>query len=302
MRLKYFVTGANGFIGKNLVRNLLDTENEVVTLSREGDGIKGAVNMQGDILNLNDVRRAMDDCQIVIHLAAVTPYSLILANPLEAYEIYIRGTINVLNACYKNSCHTFLFASSGKVYGNYENISVSEDSPVKPQTFMGKLKAEVESLLKLYSSEIDGKCRIAALRMFNIYGPGQSSHFLIPKLIHSLGKGGTIIQIGDMQVKRDYIYISDVISAINIINKNVPVGFSAYNIGSGKSRSIQDIISLIEKISNSTVKLSIDPKKMRSKEGKMEQADIKKMLALGWNPRISLEEGLNETLKYYICE
>lgn len=295
MKTRIFVTGASGFIGRNLVSHLIAHGYEVVAFSRKPIQIEGVQWFSGDILDAECLYRSMQGCSCVIHLAAVTPYYKINLSPIDAFNNYIQGIINIITAFDKVDAYTLLFASSGKVYGSSALVPFAEDGPINPSSLMGKLKAEAERILQLYCDIARKNCRIISLRLFNAYGPGQSTDFLIPKLIKHLLLGS--VKLGDISVKRDYIHIDDIIKSIIILLDKAPEGFIAYNVGSGIAISIAEIIEILCSLSKKSLKVEIDETQFRKEEGRVEQADIRRICSLGWKPLITIEEGLYDLLR-----
>lgn len=285
-----FITGASGFLGRNLALKLLNKGYNITALSRKNVNIGGINFIKGDINNYDDVLKAMKNCSIVFHLAALTPYDLINGNRELAFNTYLQGSLNVLNAFRNSNANTFIYSSSGKVYGNKNKVPFKESMITIPTVYMGQLKKQVENLIKLFSNNVVPDKRMVVLRIFNAYGPYQSNYFLIPKLINSTNNGNIII--GNDSIQRDYIYVSDIIDAFLIVMNIDSNGFFCYNVGSGVSVSIKEISDIIEKITSKKPKIILDEKKIRSDERLIEFASIEKISKIGWHPKISLENGI----------
>lgn len=294
---KVLITGASGFIGKNLVRFLLANNYNVIAYSRSQVALEGVQWIKGDILDSKKLTQSLNGCSTVIHLAAITPYKQINSYPIDTFNCYIQGTINVLKAMYEAEVKTLFFPSSGKVYGSNNALPFTEVEKPLPDILMGKLKAKSEELIQIYANLLDSNYRFIILRMFNVYGVDQSSQFLIPKLINHIDIGQ--IKLGPINFKRDYIHIQDILSAINILMEKAPSGFSVYNIGSGQSISIREIVDILCNLSGKTLKVINDDSQIRRDEREIEQADVNKLCNLGWQPRISLDKGLSELLNYH---
>lgn len=291
--MRILVTGASGFIGYNLMPELLKEGHEVVAFSRKNINNPNVECYKGDILNQDDLSEAMKGCDAVINLAAVNGYEQINSNRIIAFNTCIEGTLNLINAFNANELKTLVFASSSRVYGNHTQDYLSESLKVKPSSYMAKLKWQAEQLLSLYQKEISSKDkRIVVLRIFNTYGPGQREGFLIPKIISHIKSGS--IRLGNADIKRDYIYVDDVASSIATVLKKAQNGFSCYNVGSGISTSVSELINIVNHITGKNLKLEIDSDQFRNEETGNERADITQLRELGWEPLVSLESGLRK--------
>lgn len=297
---KVLITGASGFLGKYIAGYLADRQYQVLAYSRTEVDIKGVKWLKGDILDFNRLYAAMSDCSIVIHLAAVTPYEKINQLPLQAWKVYVKGTMNVLEAFACSGGGTFIFPSSGKVYGEKNSLPFSEDQSLYPDLLMGKLKAAVESEIHMLSEMMGGKHRFIIARIFNVYGYGQKPDFLIPRILNHLVNG--TITLGPADIERDYIYINDILTALQILIERAPNGCSIFNIGSGYPVSIREIVEKISIVTQKKLTVLYDQKQKRSKELKREYADINKMSLLGWSPQINLEVGLIDMMNQYKVE
>ena len=290
---RVFVTGASGFLGKNII-HYLQSDYEIVAYSRNPNNANGCTWIQGDILDKEKLINSMIGSSIVIHLAAITPYNEINANPFATFQNYIYGTLNVLEAIWKTKVNTLIYPSSGKVYGIPNKLPYEEAEYPCPSNLMGKIKLEVENLIKLYSEMMNNDHRAIVFRIFNAYGREQSEKFLIPKIINHLKK--TEINLGRTDVKRDYIHIEDIVSAIKVAIEKSPTGYSVYNLGSGVPVSVKEIIDRICTISHRRLDVIQDISQIRNDERDIEYPDISKMLSLGWHPQISLNVGLENLL------
>ena len=287
------VTGAGGFLGGQAAAYFARAGARVVGFSR-GAVPSCAEAVRGDVLDADALARAMNGCDTVIHCAAVTPYAKIMADRDAARDIYLDGMRNVLDCMVKTGAHTLLFPSSGKAYGKKTPLPYAEDAPLQPDVFMGGLKVESERMMREYAAA-HPECRMIAARIFNIYGAGQKRDFLIPKLIANLGNGH--MPMGPAGTRRDYVYIADVLRAFSLLLDRAEMGFSAYNIGSGRSVSIEEIRRALCEVSGESLAFETDPAQIRSEEPDEEYGCIEKIRALGWSPQVSLAEGLRETIK-----
>lgn len=290
---KVFITGANGFLGSHLAYSL-SKNHDVVAYSRIPLISSEFQSIQGDILDKSKLIESMAGCSTVIHFAAITPHSEINTHKYFAFRNYMEGTLNVLEAMQKHEVNTLIYASSGKVYGYSNRLPYMETEYPHPSNVMGKLKFEVENILKTYCEVVEGCGRCIVLRLFNAYGNGQKQQFLIPKIIESLKYGE--IKLGRTDIQRDYIHVSDIISAINTLIDTLPNGYYVYNIGTGTPISTAEIIRQVCEISNCKLNVVFDISQNRTDERVIEYPNISKLLSLGWTPKMGLAEGLEMML------
>lgn len=284
--MRVLITGINGFIGKHLAK----------ALTQRGHIVLGLGRSQGGVLNPTIVEKAIQDVEIVIHLAAITSHKKIVENKFETLETNFIGTKNVLDAFSKSkNARKFLYASGGKVYGKIMSLPISEDHPTNPQNILGKSKLITEKLIDFYSND---QKEFIILRIFNVYGPLQDKDFLIPTIIKQLSKGKRQLTLGDIGTKRDYIYIDDLVNAFVLaIEEKEKTGLSIYNVCSGKATSAKEIVKIISKIKGHSIKIKTNPNLYRKDEARIEYGSYKLIQkTFGWKPKISLEEGLRRIL------
>lgn len=278
MKKRILVTGADGFIGSRLVSKMRDNNFEVLTHSIQDGDITGKLDF--------------DDVHHVFHLAALTGVPESWKNPYDFYRINVLGTVNVLELCRRNNAS--LTFPSTYVYGKPQAIPVSEDQMANPSSPYNHSKLVCESVCEFYSKAYG--LNIVVLRPFNIYGPGQSKSFIIPTIINQiLDQDIASIQVKDLAPKRDYVYVDDLVQAMILTIEHE--GYSIYNIGSGYSLSVEEIITSIENITN-IYKPYTSLNERRENEVMDVVADIKKIKAeLGWSPSITWEDGISRILK-----
>lgn len=280
---RILVTGSSGFIGKNLVEELKRYNVKIMTLT----------DPEGHRIDVRDWQKIQEitDRDFVYHLAAKTYVPFSFENPREVYEVNVLGTLNVLELCRLRDVKKIVFVSS-YVYGQPRYLPIDEKHPVQPTNPYMRSKVLGEELCRAYNNDFGLKCII--LRPFNVYGEGQSSDLLIPTIISQLRAGK--VELKDPEPKRDFIYISDLISALIEAGK-FDSDFEIFNIGYGKSYSVKEIVEKIVQLYGKEVKIKY--KNDRRKNEVMDVvADIRKARAnLGWEPKVSFEEGLRRCIE-----
>ncbi len=279
---KILVTGATGFIGRALVSKLQDLGEEVLAVGSSAGKIQDPQTLE-----------AFSKLPIkhVFHLAAKTYVPQAWEHPWELYESNIMGTLKVLELCRdKKVPLTFV---SAYVYGIPEKLPITELSPDNPNNPYAFSKTIAERFCKFYA-DVYGM-NITIIRPFNVYGMGQKEHFLIPSLIKQVLTDTEII-VNDLTPKRDFIYLDDLVEALILTMKNFDI-FEIYNIGSGESFSVQQIIDQIQFLAG-TNKLIRCERKSRINEIPDTLADISKAKKkLNWIPTVKFSEGIKKILE-----
>lgn len=295
--MKIVITGINGFIGQHLAESLLTKGHKVIGLGRSKTSAVPNVTKYytGSVLNKKSVIKAVEDADAVVHLAALTAHSDIIDNRFATLEINLEGTKNVLEAFAKSkNAKKFLYTSTGKVYGTIKKLPITEDHPTQPLNILGKSKLIAEQLIDFYN---DNKKSYIIFRVFNIYGPKQKKNFLVPTILAQLDKKE--ITLGDIEAKRDYVYISDFIDAIILaLEKENTHGLTIYNICSGIGTSASEIVKIISKFYGKEIQVKSSRALFRTDEMDLEYGThVKAQEQLGWNPKVSLREGLKRLLE-----
>ena len=294
------VTGGAGFIGRHLITKLLHDEHNITIFDNFSSSSKNDIShllengvslVTGDILDYDLLLKSMANHDFVIHLAAQTSVSQSIADPKTTIDIIVDGTVNVLKSCVKTNVKNLIFSSSGAVYGNSLDAIISENSQLSPLSSYGASKLVAEYNLQTFSKLFGLNC--ISLRLFNVYGNGQSSEAgVIRKFLKNISKELPLEIFGDGTQTRDFVHISDVTQAFYRTIKNIEAKRGGvYNIGSGVSTSINELASLL--ISSKEKDLPIIHKTAIQGEIKDSKADIS--LAendIGYSPEVSLRDGL----------
>lgn len=302
--MKLLITGAGGFIGRNLIERLKHISNiDIYTISRISIMPESSVtNYCCDILDEHAVYKIFEQqtFDVVIHLAALTAHEDIINNKNLALRTNLRGTENIIGA-FNRFCRNavFYYASSGKVYGRTNEMPITEYAIERPTTILGKGKYITERIIEFYAEDVESN-KYTIMRIFNVYGGGQRENFIVPTLLKQLSKGNQL-ELGNIYDKRDYLYIEDLISAIEALvrNRQRLSHFEIVNIGSGIPISVEDIVKELKRILNrKEIEIGISKQRMRSDETEVEYCNTKKLYELtGWEKKFDLHAGLTETCR-----
>ena len=298
--MKFFITGGAGFIGRHLVAKLLHDKHEITIFDNFSSSSKNDIThlledgvglVTGDILDYDLLLKSMPNYDFVIHLAAQTSVSQSVANPKTTADIIVDGTVNVLKSCVKTNVKNIIFSSSAAVYGNSINTLLAENAQLSPLSSYGASKLVAEYNLLAFSKLFGLNC--ISLRLFNVYGNGQSSEAgVIRKFLKNISKDVPIEIFGDGVQSRDFVHVSDVIQAFYCAIRNIETKRGeVYNIGSGTATSINELASLL--ISSKGKDLQVIHKPALEGEIKDSKADIS--LAendIGYSPHVALSDGL----------
>jgi len=291
-RKSIFVTGSNGFLGKHLVEQFL-SEYDIFGINKTLDNKKPRYfPKKKNLLNLsnNDLPKQFSS---IIHMAAATDVLWCQNNPVQCFKINVDVTQKLLEISRVKNCK-FVYLSTSHVYGHPIHNSISESDPTHPQSIYAASKLAGEVLCESYAKSYGLDISIA--RLFSVYGPYSSRHLVTSRIMSQLEKN--IINLGNIKSKRDFLYVSDAISAINIILKKSN-GFNVYNVGTGIGTSIEQIFKIIKRLSDKKIKVQQQTNFIRKNDIKTLICDNSSLKKLGWKPKISLEDGLKQTLEWY---
>lgn len=305
------VTGAGGFIGSHLTEYLVDLNANVKAFVRYNsrndwgllellpkEKLEQVEVIMGDIRDFDAVRQAMKDVDIVFHLASLIsiPYSYI--HPREVVETNVLGTLNVLMAAKENGVDRFVHTSTSEVYGTAKYVPIDENHPLQGQSPYSASKIAADKLAESFYYSFD--LPVAIIRPFNTYGPRQSARAVIPTII-TQALTSDKVYVGNLHPTRDYTYIEDTVRAFIMIAECKKAIGEVINIGSNFEISIGDLAKKIISLIGRDVKLVVDPKRIRPKRSEVERLwcdNTKAKKLLGWEPKISLEEGLKRTIEW----
>lgn len=276
------VTGASGFLGRSLVLALRERGANIIELNRD----------DGDIANLDTFKIANEKkIDHIFHLAGKTFIPDSWDDPLAFYQANVIGTINVLEFCRKKNVP--LTYVSAYVYGETDKLPISENHLLNPGNPYALTKIAAEDACKFYAKNYNFP--ITVIRPFNVYGPDQKEFFLIPFIVKQVIDEGNVISVRDLRPRRDYVYLDDLVTAL-LATLNRVSSYQAYNIGSGISYGVDEVIEIIQRVAG-TQKVVTSEGSGRMNDESNIVADISEAhLGLGWSPKISFEKGIEKIL------
>lgn len=309
---KILVTGADGFIGSHLVEMLLEKGYEVTALSQYNsfndwgwlEQIPQSSNLKivsGDIRDPHFCKVITNGIDIVFHLAALIaiPYSYIA--PDSYVDTNVKGTLNICQAAKENMVQRIIVTSTSEVYGTARYVPIDEKHPKQPQSPYSATKIGADAMALSFYNAFELPVIIA--RPFNTYGPRQSARAIIPTIITQIAEGVKEIKLGDLTPTRDFNYVKDTCKGFVELAKCDEAIGEEVNIASNFEISMRDTLELIAKLMNSDVKFIEDNQRIRPKKSEVFRlwGDNSKIRSLtGFSPSYSLEDGLKETIDWFL--
>ena len=305
------VTGAGGFIGSHLTEHLVDLNANVKAFVRYNsrndwgllellpkDKLDKVEVIMGDLRDEHAVRQATKDVDVVFHLASLIaiPYSYI--HPREVVETNVIGTLNVMMAANENNVEKVVHTSTSEVYGTAVYVPIDENHPLQGQSPYSASKIGADKIAESFYRSFD--LPVAIIRPFNTYGPRQSARAVIPTII-TQALTSDKVYLGSLHPTRDYTYIEDIVDAfIKVAESRNSVG-EVINFGSNFEISIGDLAKLIISMVGKDIEIVIDPRRIRPEKSEVERLrcdNTKAKKLLGWEPKVTLEEGLKRTIEW----
>ncbi len=307
------VTGGAGFIGSHLCEKLsrenygtlcLDNFNENYNPEIKRDNIsnilkyKNSLLIEADILDTIALKNIFQKYPIkkVIHLAAIAGVRPSLVDPIIYIDTDIKGTVNLLEMSRRYGVEQFIYGSSSSVYGINSKIPFSESDRVDLQVSPYATAKRGSELYCATYSHLYG-IKTSILRFFTVYGPRQRPDMAFHKFTRLLFKGEKIPLFGYGKLKRDYTYVTDIVNGI-ILAMEKEYDFEVFNLGSGKTISLNELLEILSKILVIEPKIELLPE--QPGDVPITWADISKaQKMLGYAPRTSIEKGLKEFVRWY---
>jgi nucleoside-diphosphate-sugar epimerase len=264
--VRTLVTGANGFTGRYLVEKLLGRGHTVIETVGGRNEPETPTRMRLDITSPDDCRRVIDTVRpdYIVHLAAI---SFVGHNdPLDFYRVNVIGTLNLLEAC-AAVAHTprkLLIASSANVYGNVTSDAIDESFPVTPVNHYAASKAAMETMVRTWFDRLP----ILIVRPFNYTGRGQASNFLVPKIVEHFARREPSIELGNIDVARDFSdvrYVADAYEAL----LDSEAAAETVNVCTGTPYTLRDILAKASDLTGHELEIRVNPAFVRQTDVKM---------------------------------
>lgn len=308
---KVLVTGAGGFIGSHLTEHLEELGATVKAFvrynSRNDWGLLELLPREkldeieviaGDLRDSDAIRQVVEDSEIVFHLGSIIaiPYSYI--HPREVIETNVMGALNVLASARESGVEKVIHTSTSEVYGTARYVPIDEKHPLQGQSPYSASKIGADMIAESFYRSYE--VPVATIRPFNAFGPGQSARAVIATII-SQALTREKVYLGLLHPTRDYTYIADVIEAfIKVAESPNSVG-EVINIGSNFEISIGDVAKKVIAVMGKNVEIVTDPKRIRPEKSEVERLwcdNTKAGKLLGWQPKVSFDEGLKRTIAW----
>jgi GDP-4-dehydro-6-deoxy-D-mannose reductase len=312
MKQRVLITGGNGFVARHLISRLeKEARYELFITTRSKANVNSLLDdSQVYEMNFNDldnIKKVIKEVSpaAIIHLAAQSNVSLSWRDPYGTFQTNTLGSIGLLNAIEEvNPRIKTLIIGSSDEYGMTakEKEILSESDVCRPQNpysiSKNALSQYVEQVIK------KGESSIIYFRPFNHFGPGQSKGFVVSDFCSQIaeieaGLKEPVIKVGDLSTYRDLIPVSDVVEAYSLTLSN-GIESGIYNVSSGESILIEDILKKLVDISSIEIKIEKDPLKYRPSEVKRFAGNNTKFKKVtGWNPQLKIDQSLKETLDWW---
>jgi len=306
---RVLVTGAGGFIGSHLVERLVELGASVRALIHYNAlGSWGWLDysphrerievIMGDLTDRDLVFQAARNVEIVFHLGALIAIPYSYQAPSSYVRTNIEGTLNILLAARDLKVARLVHTSTSEVYGTARYVPIDENHPLQGQSPYSATKIAADKLAEAFHCSYG--VPVVIVRPFNTYGPRQSTRAVIPTIISQCLNGDTI-RLGHLHPTRDLNYVSDTVegfiraaTADNVLGQTI-------NLGSGREISIGNLALLIARLLGKQVQIITDERRRRPEKSEVERLladNSKAKRLLGWEPRVSLEEGLLRTIDW----
>jgi NAD dependent epimerase/dehydratase len=303
------VTGAGGFIGSHLAEALVRAGAKTRALVRyNSQGTNGWLDysefkseieiVRGDVRELDSLRNALKGIEVVFHLAALIgiPYSYV--SPASYVSTNVVGTLNILQESLHSGVARVVQTSTSEVYGTAQRIPITEGHPLQAQSPYSATKIAADKLAESFHRSFG--LPVSIVRPFNTYGPRQSARAVIPTVIMQ-ALANEPIRIGNVSPTRDFNYVSDTVRGFLLIAEREETIGKVVHLGSGEEISIGELARLICSLIGTEFRVVQENGRLRPAQSEVERLCASNVLAqelAGWQPEISLKEGLGKTIAW----
>ncbi len=306
--MRFLVTGGAGFIGSNIVGELLRRGYRVRVLDNFSTGKRENLQefekdieiIEGDIRSYHQVQRAILGMDVILHQAALPSVPRSIHDPITTNEVNVGGTLNVLEAAREAEVPRIVFASSSSVYGNSPELPKHEGMTPNPRSPYAVSKLAGEEYASVFSSIYN--VHTVSLRYFNVFGPRQDPHSqysaVIPLFIKAIMKREVPTVFGDGEQSRDFTYIANVVEANILAATTACEPGLVLNCAGHQRITLNELIAKIK----SCLKVDISPHYAAPRSGDVKHsfADIEKIKStLGFRPLVDFDEGLVRTIEWF---
>ena len=306
------VTGADGFIGSHLVEALVAAGANVRAFclynshgswgwledASPQDQARLDVKL-GDIRDARFVEAAFEGVDVAFHLAALIaiPYSYVA--PESFIDVNVRGTLNVLEAARKHRIRRFVHTSTSEVYGTPSDLPIRETHPLNAQSPYAASKVAADQLVLAYQKSYGVPATV--LRPFNTYGPRQSTRAVLPTILSQLAAGKTQVELGRVDTRRDLTFVADTVDGFLRAAAAEGVEGETIQLGTGRAVSIAELFEMACRVLGVSAKIVQDPRRVRPDASEvlvLESDPARAQQRLGWQAKVTLEEGLARTVEW----
>jgi dTDP-glucose 4,6-dehydratase len=306
---RVLVTGAGGFIGSHLAERMVELGARVRALVHynalgtwgwlDQSPLKGEMEVvAGDIRDRDSVREAMQNTDIAFHLAALIAIPYSYHAPLSYVQTNVEGTLNVLQTARELGVERVVHTSTSEVYGTARYAPIDEQHPLQGQSPYSASKIGADKMAEAF--HLSFGVPVVTVRPFNTFGPRQSARAVIPTIITQLLAGETI-RLGNLHPTRDLSYVANtVVGFVSAASAPEAVG-QTMNLGSGQEISIGDLAQLIASLMGKAIAIESEMQRVRPDGSEVDRLLADTTLAqrlLGWQPQMSLEDGLRRTIDW----
>ncbi len=303
--VRTLVTGGAGFIGSAVVAELCRLGAKVTVLDDFSFGDLQNVRdykariMCGDLREEEAVLKAVKDQEVIFHLAARPFIPLCYERPKEFFEVNSLGTLNLMLAALQEEPEFIVNVSSSEIYGSAQYVPMDEKHPTNPHSTYAVSKLAADRIC--FTLHKEHSLPVCLIRPFNTYGPRETHPYIVPEVISQFSRSN-VINCGNLETTRDFTYIEDTVRALILAGRRRQAIGKVINIGSGVEIKMRDLVHLIAKL------MEVENPKIVQNKSKIRPFDVNRLYAdntrareiLGWEPKVTLEEGLRKTVDWYL--
>ncbi len=304
MKKTYLVTGAAGFIGSALAQKILNMGHNVVSVDNLSTGNefnipKGVDFIKGDCQSVGIINKLKNyKFEAIFHIAGQSSGEISFEDPVYDLQTNTQSTLLLLELCKYIGCTKFIYASTMSVYGDHDDLPVTENDICMPKSFYAVGKLASENYLKIYS---DNYLKTTALRLFNVYGPGQNltnmKQGMVSIFLSMALKNKQIIVKGDSNRFRDFIYIDDLVDAVWKSVNRIGSNFEIINLCSGKKTKVNEVVDIISKNISEDIKVKYIEGTPGDQFGIFGCSDYAKKI-LRWKSKVNFNDGMKEMITW----